>query len=418
MVGEPQSIWRNRSFVATLIGGSVNDVGDWMLEIAVPVYVYTKTGSGAATALVYIIDLVVGVVLGPYGGGLADRWNLRSTLIVTNLLQMAALLPLLTVTSDRIWPAFAVAAVQAGIAQVNNPAAFALYPRVVPNEQLVTANAYASTGGSLARLVGSPLGGIIVATGGLTAVVIADAVTFAVGAAGAFLIDRAAAAPLAAHADDPAERDGSIRAGIEAIRSRPAVVALLAVEGVSRVGFAAFPVIFIVFVTDQLHGDGTEIGLIRGMAAFGGIVASLLIAQRASRYPPVRLMVFGYALFFAIGLTFVNAPPLTDAIGVYLILFALTGFPNVTSQVGQRSSMQTLCPPHVLGRLSGLSGAIGALGAGLGAGAAALLIDHVHVRVLFNAQTACFGLCAVIGYVFVLRRVEAGVTVDELVPTD
>jgi hypothetical protein len=68
--------------------------------------------------------------------------------------------------------------------------------------------------------------------------------------------------------------------------------------------------------------------------------------------------------------------------------------------------------------LSGLSGAIGALGAGLGAGAAALLIDHVHVRVLFNAQTACFGLCAVIGYVFVLRRVEAGVTVDELVPTE
>src|SRR6187455_2546261 len=97
-----EGIWRNRSFVATLIGGTVNDVGDWMLEIAVPVYVYMRTGSGAATAAVYIIDLVVGVVLGPYGGSLADRWNLRSTLIVTNLLQMAALLPLLTVTNDRI----------------------------------------------------------------------------------------------------------------------------------------------------------------------------------------------------------------------------------------------------------------------------------------------------------------------------
>ena len=68
--------------------------------------------------------------------------------------------------------------------------------------------------------------------------------------------------------------------------------------------------------------------------------------------------------------------------------------------------MQLLCPPHVLGRLSGLSGAIGAVGAGLGAGGAALLIDHVHVRVLFNAQTTCMGICALIGYLFVLRRVE------------
>ena len=417
-MGEQSSIWRNRSFVASLIGGTVNDVGDWMLEIAVPVYVYTQTRSGAATALVYIIDLVVGVVLGPYGGSLADRWNLRSTLITTNLLQMAALLPLLTVTDDRIWPAFLVAAVQAGIAQVNNPAAFALYPRVVPNEQLVTANAYASTGGSLARLVGSPLGGIVVATGGLTAVVIADAVTFAVGAAGAFLIDRAAVAPLPSQADDGSEPDASIRAGVQAIRSRPAVVALLAVEGVSRIAFAAFPVIFIVFVTTEIGGDGTEIGLIRGMAAFSGIVASLVIARRASRYPPVRLMVVGYALFFAIGMLFVNAPLFTDALWVYLILFSLSGFPNVTSQVGQRSSMQVLCPPHVLGRLSGLSGAVGAIGAGLGAGGAALLIDHVHVRVLFNAQTSCMAICAVIGYLFVLRRVESTETTAELAATE
>lgn len=417
-MGEYESIWRNRSFVASLIGGTVNDIGDWMLEIAVPVYVYTQTGSGAATAIVYIIDLLVGVVLGPYGGSLADRWNLRSTLITTNLLQMVALLPLLAVTSDRIWPAFVVAAVQAGIAQINNPAAFALYPRVVRNEQLVQANAYASTGGSLARLVGSPVGGIVVATGGLGAVVIADAVTFAIGAAGAFLIDRAAVAPLPSHGDDGSEQDTSIRGGIEAIRSRPAVVALLAVEGVSRIAFAAFPVIFIVFVTNELGGDGTEIGLIRGMAAFSGIVASLVIAQRASRYPPVRLMVVGYALFFVIGLLFVNAPAFTDALWVYLILFALSGFPNVTSQVGQRSSMQLLCPPNVLGRLSGLSGAIGAVGAGLGAGGAALLIDHVHVRVLFNAQTSCMAICAVIGYVFVLRRVETARPAAELAPTE
>jgi predicted MFS family arabinose efflux permease len=393
-----EGIWRNRSFVATLIGGTVNDVGDWMLEIAVPVYVYMQTGSGAATAAVYIIDLVVGVVLGPYGGSLADRWNLRSTLIATNILQTAALVPLFAVDSDRIWPAFLVAGAQAAIAQVNNPAGFALYPRVVRHDQLVQANAYASTGGSIARLVGSPLGGIIVATGGLHAVALVDAATFLVGAGSAVLIEKSAVAPLTRDDVPESGRDSSVRAGVAAVRARPAVVALLVVEAISRVAFAAFPVIFIVFVSDELNGDGTDIGL------FGGIIAALVIARRASRFPPARLMVAGYAAFFMIGLLFVNAPPITDALWVYLILFALTGFPNVTSQVGQRSTMQLLCPPEVLGRLSGLSAAAGAIGAGIGAGTAALLIDYVPVRALFNAQTSCMALCAFIGYLFVVRR--------------
>ena len=398
-----ESIWRNRSFVATLIGGTVNDVGDWMIEIAVPVYVYTETGSGVATAAVYIIDLVIGVVLGPFGGSLADRWNLRSTLIATNLLQIAALLPLFAVNADRVWPAFLVAAAQATISQLNNPAAFALYPRVVAPEQLVRANAFASTGGSIARLLGSPLGGIIVATGGLHTVAVVDAATFLVGAGSAVLIDRGAVAPLPTQPGDSTAPDSSVRAGLKAIRSRPAVIAVLAIAGVASLAFAAFPVIFIVFVTEELAGDGSEIGLIRGMSAFGGIVASLVIARHAMRFPAPKLMVGGYAAFFVIGLAFVNAPPITEALWVYLILFGLNGFPNVTSQIGQRSTMQQLCPPEVLGRLSGVSAAIGAVGAGIGAVAAAAFVDHVPIRVLFNAQTTCLAICAIIGYVFVVR---------------
>jgi hypothetical protein len=181
------------------------------------------------------------------------------------------------------------------------------------------------------------------------------------------------------------------------------VQALLAIGGLTSLAFAAFPVIFIVFVSDELGGDGTDIGVIRGMSAFGGIIAALVIGRRASRYDAAGLMVVGYAAFFVIGLGFVNAPPFTDALWIYLILFGLTGFPNITSQVGHRSAMQLLCPKDVLGRLSGLDAAIGAIGAGIGAGGVALLIDHVPVRVLFNAQTACMAVSALIGYFLVLR---------------
>ena len=185
-----EGIWRNRNFVAALIGGTVNDVGDWMLEIAVPVYVYMQTGSGAATAAVYIIDLVVGVVLGPYGGSLADRWNLRSTLIGTNLLQIAALMPLFAVNerSDL-----------AGVRRRRRPGD-ALRRSTIPPRSRCTHGSSDPISWfrptptrrqefSIARLVGSPLGGIIVATGGLKAIALVDAATFLVGAGSAVLIE-------------------------------------------------------------------------------------------------------------------------------------------------------------------------------------------------------------------------------------
>ena len=73
--------------------GLVNDIGDWMLSLALPIYVFTETGSGRDTAAVFLIELVVGVAFGPYGGALADRWDLRRTIIATNLLRAVTLLP-------------------------------------------------------------------------------------------------------------------------------------------------------------------------------------------------------------------------------------------------------------------------------------------------------------------------------------
>ncbi len=156
----------------------------------------------------FLIDLIVGVTCGPFGGALADRWNLRRTIIGTNVLQASALLPLLAVNEDRISLVFLVAAAQALIKQVNNPASWALVPRVVTEDQLVQANASFSAGGSIARLVGAPLGGIMIATGGLDVVVAVDAVTFLCIAI-ALLFLRAPTDPIPKSQSDAEQPDNS-----------------------------------------------------------------------------------------------------------------------------------------------------------------------------------------------------------------
>jgi predicted MFS family arabinose efflux permease len=397
------SPWRNRDLALVLVGGTVNNVGDWMLTVALPVYVYVETGSGLATAAVFLIELVIGVGLGPFGGSLADRWNLRATLVATNALQAVALLPLLAVTESRLWPAFLVTALQALIQQVNDPASFALVPQLVTDQQLVSVNAALSTGGSLARLVGAPLGGIAVATGGLTAVVVADAATFVIGGVSAWLIRSAAVRRSAPQDGSHEQAESSVRAGLRVVRASPQLGAMLAVQGIVHAAFGAFNVVFIAFVADYLDGGGTEVGVIRGSAAFGGIVSGLVIARFAGRWDAPVVMVAGYALFFVIGLGFVNAPTFTTTLWIYIVLFGLTGFPNIASQVGTTATLQQLAPRDALGRLAGLSGAVAALGSGIGSIGTGALLELTTARVLFNAQTSCMAVCAVIGYLGVLR---------------
>ncbi|MFV1991286.1 MAG: MFS transporter, partial [Acidimicrobiales bacterium] len=132
----------------------INSIGCWLLELALPLYIFYETRSGLATAAVYLARLAIGLVFGPLGGSLTDRWNLRVTLVATNLLQVAALSPLLLVDSERTWPVYVVVVLQGLISRVNNPARFALLPRLVRDEQLLRANSAMSAGGSIARLVG------------------------------------------------------------------------------------------------------------------------------------------------------------------------------------------------------------------------------------------------------------------------
>lgn len=115
------SVWEGRDFRIAWAGGLINDAGDWVLIVALPVYVFTETGSGTATALLFVCQLIIAAALGPLGGSLVDRWNLRRCLIATNLAQAVMLLPLFAVSSSQVWPVFVVITGQAALSQLNNP---------------------------------------------------------------------------------------------------------------------------------------------------------------------------------------------------------------------------------------------------------------------------------------------------------
>ena len=105
-------------------------------------------------------------------------------MVAADLLRAALLLPLLAVGSpDLLWLLYLVRAATGVGGLIFDPAESALLPRLVGEERLVTANALNALNNNIGRLVGPVAGGLLYAAGGLPAVVIVDAASFALSAA-------------------------------------------------------------------------------------------------------------------------------------------------------------------------------------------------------------------------------------------
>ena len=207
------ALLRRRDFGLLWAGGLISETGDWFLLVGLPVWVFKVTGSSLVTATVFLVGLLPSLVVGPLAGVLVDRWDRRRTLVAVSLAEAVFLLPLLAVDGpDRLWIVYLVMAVEATLAQLNDPARNALVPSLVPRARPGRGQRPHRPQRNLARLVGSPLGGVLVELSGLPGLVIGDAISFLLGAALLALVRPPASAPSRSEVPRrgslPAEADG------------------------------------------------------------------------------------------------------------------------------------------------------------------------------------------------------------------
>jgi MFS family permease len=379
------------------LAGLVSETGDWLLLVALPVYVLQLTGSSLVTATVFLLGLLPGLVVGPVAGVLVDRWERRRTLVVVSVAQALLLLPLLAVHGRAGLPiVYAVTAAEAGLGHLFQPAKNALVPSLVAPAQLVAANGLIGLTENLARLAGGPLGGVLVELTGLRGIVVADAASFLLAAA---LLAPGRRAPAQSAVDEPAA-DGLLeqwRAGLTVIRGDHRQRAALAVTAVAAVAQGIFVVLFVVFVVRVLHGGGAEVGLLRGIQAVGAIAAGLLLARSARQTAPWRVVAGSLLAFGVLDLMIWNGPGVATQETLYVVLFAAIGVPGMAFSTGLTAFVGSITPGRFRGRIfsayltvSDGFQALGMLLAGLLAGPIGLLpvLDAQAVLYLFAGLLA------------------------------
>ena len=169
----------NRAFRRLYSATAISQMGDWFNTVALYSLLLELSGKGEAVAFVLLTRLIPGFVIGPAAGVLADRISRRAIMVTSDLLRAGLVLCLLFVRRpDQVWIAYVIMTAHSVVSWFFEPAQAAMFPGLVPPEELVLASTLENSLWSVTLACGSALGGIVLALVGRDAAFVCDALSF------------------------------------------------------------------------------------------------------------------------------------------------------------------------------------------------------------------------------------------------
>ncbi|MPV48572.1 MFS transporter [Pseudactinotalea sp. HY160] len=330
-------------------GALVANIGTWMQRVAQDWVVLTvlTDNSGFAVGVVTALQFIPTVVLTPYAGVIADRFNRRKILVLTQamlgLLALGLGIFILTGIAE-LWHVYVFASLLGVVSAFDAPARQVFVSELVPTSQLGNAVSLNSASFNAARLIGPGVAGLGIAVVGPGWIFIINAVSFA-GTILAVVVMRASELQPVRKTK---RESGQLRAGFDYVRRRTDILVIMVTIFVVSSLALHFQLTSAVIATQVFHRGAGEYGILGSAMAIGSLAGALMAARRSR--PRVRLVVisaFGYGI--SAGLM-----AIMPTYELFLIMTIPVGFFTLTMMTAANAAIQIGSDPAMRGRVMSL----------------------------------------------------------------
>ena len=338
---------RARNFRLFVAGQGFSLIGTWMQQVAMSWLVYRLSGSAMLLGVAGFLHQIPSLFLTPLAGVLADRWDRRRLLIITQCLAMiqAAVLSVVVLTGTvQIWHIILLSAVLGIINAFDIPIRQSFVVEMVDQrEDLGNAIALNASLFNAARLIGPSIAGIVVAAVGEGVCFLINSLSFC-GVVAALAAMRISPRP---HRSEQRNvfhelRDGiTYSIGFSPIRKILLLVALVALAGMS------YAVLMPVFAREILHGGSRTFGFLLSSAGCGAFLSTLFLASRSTVLGLGRIISASVALL-GIGIAVFACSTSLPLSGCAL---AIVGFGATATMASCNTVLQTIVEEDKRGRV-------------------------------------------------------------------
>ena len=313
------------------VGALASNIGTWMHRIGAAWLVYALTDDAAMLGVTMALQFAPMLLLGPWAGSLADRWDRRRMLIGTQLLLalQALALGVLVLSGAATVPLVLAASAALGvITAFDTPARQAFVSDIVGPADLPNAVGLNAASFHAARLIGPAVAGLMVASVGTGWVFVVNAITFAAMLTALRLI-RTGPAEVS-----PKESSG-VRDGLRYLRRRRDLLLVITIVGLIATFGLNYQVTIAVVSTQVFGGGAEQYGLLSSVMAVGSVAGALWAARRTSS--SLGLVIAAAALFSLLTVLSGLAPTATT----FAVALVLTGAAGLTMMTAANSYLQT-----------------------------------------------------------------------------
>ena len=348
----PLAPLRNHQFRLLWTGMSASLIGDGVLLVALAWQVYDLFGAPAAMSAVGVALSLPQVATLLLGGVISDRFDPRRVMLASDAVRgvVMAVLAALSLTGhlSSLWLLLTLVAVYGAAAGFFGPAFDALVPQIVPEDDLVAANAldqFVRPAGL--QIFGPMLGGAVIAIAGAGWAFAADAVTFAVSVACLLAMRRSAV--LAVSDGEPVSMWLEMREGLSYVRKHIWLWGTFLSATFTYLLFVGPTEVLLPYVVKtELGGSATALGLVLTSGGLGAIVAALSVGWLGI---PRRFITYMYGTWAVATLAVAGYGLATHTWQLAIACVLVNGL-EAAGTVAWATTKQRLVPDGMLGRVS------------------------------------------------------------------
>jgi MFS family permease len=330
-----------------IAGQSVSLIGTWMQMAAQSWLVLTLTNSATTLGLIVALQTLPVLLLGPYGGVIADRVDKRRLMVILQIAMgvQALILGVLTITGAvRLWEIGALAALLGLNNAFENPARQSFMLEMVGPESLRNAVSLNSVLVNVARVIGPAVAGVLIATVGEGLCFLLNAASFVAVVASLTTLDLSAISSSPTSGRAP----GQLREGLRYVRRTPELGVPLLMMALAGCLAYEFQVTLPVMARQGLHAGATAYGFMTAAMGVGAVVGGLFVATKGKTGLAPLVMAataFGVVLLLA---------GLAPNLGIELFALALAGGASIAFMSTGNSTLQLTAAPTMRGRVMSL----------------------------------------------------------------
>jgi MFS family permease len=352
-IGYIELLRRNSPFRRLFAANEISFIGDWFTVIALFILAGEATdNSPLAIAGVLAARSFSLALVNPFTGMLADRYSRKGLMLSANVASLVVLVTVLFFgLLESLTSVYVVAVVMVAARAVFDPAEYAYLPNICDEQELLTANALASGGWSVALGLGSAIGGLTISLYGIETALWIDTVTFAVAALGIMTLPQGGPDTSERKPATPALVLGEMVAGWKHILDSPPIRRVVFAKGLWASGGGAQVFLIILIGMEAGFGDvAAGIGILfmaRGFGSGFGPVAGRPLMENPKLRPYLIGLAVGVCGLFYIGVAAV------EWTGLVLVLVFLAHAASGLNWVLSTTFLQERTADEWRGRVAG-----------------------------------------------------------------